>query len=245
MNTSQTLQQLQSLRLTGMYQHYREILNLPANEHPTGHELLAMLVHAEDQFRVNRKTERYIKLARFRYKAGLATVDLTPDRGIDKSMLYALSDCSFIKNRENILIAGATGCGKSFMATAFGQQACGYGYKVLYVSMPQLADQLLMSLADASRIKLMNKLSKPHLLILDDFGITPMDEKMRISLLQILEDRYDRKSIIITSQLPFNTWYEYIGENTLADAIMDRLTAGAHKFELKGESLRKRTKNNN
>ena len=243
MNTSQTLQQLQSLRLSGMHEQYKEVLTIPANQHPGGHELLALLVHAEEQSRTNRKTERYVKLARFRYQAGLSSIDISPERGLAKSTLSALSDCSFIKKGENILITGATGCGKSFLATAIGQQACSLGYKVLYISMPQLADQLIMSVADASRIKFMTKLTKPHVLILDDFGITPIDGMLRIALLQILEDRYDRKSIIITSQLPFNTWYEYIGEPTLADAIMDRLTAGAHKLELKGESLRKHKRN--
>lgn len=244
MNTSQTLQQLQSLRLSGMYEHYKEVLKLPVNQHPGGHELLALLVHAEEQSRTNRKTERYIKLAKFRYQAGLSSVEITDERGLDKSAVHALSDCSFINKGENILITGATGCGKSFLATAIGQQACSLGYKVLYISMPKLTDQLIMSVADASRIKFITKLSRPHILILDDFGITPMDDMLRIALLQILEDRYDRKSIIITSQLPFNTWYEYLGEPTLADAIMDRLAAGAHKLELKGDSLRKRKKNN-
>ena len=244
MNTSQTLLQLQSLRLSGMHEHYKEILKLPTNQHPGGHELLALLVQSEEQARINRKTERYVKEARFRYQAGLSLVDSNSERGLDKSILFALSDCSFINKGENILITGATGCGKSFLATAIGQQACSLGYKVLYISLPQLADQLITSLADASRIKLMTKLSKPHVLILDDFGIVPVDAMLRIALLQILEDRYDRKSIIITSQLPFNTWYEYIGEPTLADAIMDRLAAGAHKLELKGESLRKRKPKN-
>lgn len=243
MNTSQTLQQLQSLRLSGMHEHYKEVLTLPANQHPGGHELLALLVQAEEQSRANRKTERYVKLARFRYQAGLSSIDITPERGLEKSTLGALSDCSFVNKGENILITGATGCGKSFLATAIGQQACSLGYKVLYISMPQLADQLIMSVADASRIKFMTKLAKPHVLILDDFGITPVDDMLRIALLQILEDRYDRKAIIITSQLPFSTWYEYLGEPTLADAIMDRLAAGAHKLELKGDSLRKHKKN--
>jgi DNA replication protein DnaC len=245
MNTSQTLQQLFSLRLTGMHAHYKEVLKMPANQHPSGHELLALLVQAEEQSRTNRKTERYIKLAKFRYEAALSLIEMNTERGLEKSTIQALSDCSFISKGENILITGATGCGKSFLATAIGQQACSMGYKVLYLSLPQLADQITMSMADASRMKLMKRLSKPHILILDDFGVVPVDNVIRIALLQILEDRYDRRSIIITSQLPFATWYEYLGEPTLADAIMDRLTAGAHKLELKGESLRKRKKNNN
>lgn len=240
MNNSQTLEQIKSLRLSGMYEHYRHLLTMPAQDHPNAHQLIAMLVQAEELWRTNRKTERYIKQARFRYIAALESIDYHPDRQLEKTMIHALADCSFIDRGENVLITGATGCGKSYLATAFGQQACSLGYKSFYISMPKLTEQLLMSRADASYQKLLNKIAKPHVLILDDFGLAPVDQAMRLALLQILEDRYAQKSIIITSQLPYNTWYDYLGEPTLADAIMDRLSAKAHRIDLQGSSLRKK-----
>jgi DNA replication protein DnaC len=241
MNNTQTLEQLRSLRLTGMYDYYKQLLNMPAHEHPDAHQLIAMLAQSEHLWRTNRKTERYVKQARFRYTAALESIDYHPDRYLDKTTVQALADCSFIDRGENILITGATGCGKSYMATALGQQACSLGYKSLYVSMPKLTEQVLSSRADASYQKLILRLAKPDVLILDDFGLSPVDQNMRLTLLQILEDRYEYKSLIITSQLPFNTWYEYIGEPTLADAIMDRMSAKAHHIQLQGQSMRKKT----
>lgn len=242
MNNSQTLEQLKALRLSGMYDHYKHLLNLPAHEHPDAHQLLAMIVQAEQLWRTNRKTERYIKEARFRYVAALESLDFHPDRQLEKTLIYALADCNFIGKGENILITGATGCGKSYLATAFGQQACSMGYKSLYLSLPKLNEQLLMSRADATYQKLLNKLARPDVLLLDDFGLAPVDQQLRLALLQILEDRYAQKSIIITSQLPVNAWYDYLGDPTLADAIMDRMSARAHRIELHGPSLRKKIK---
>ena len=240
MNNSQTLEQLKSLRLNGMYEHYRHLLKLPVQEHPDAHQLIAMVVQAEQLWRDTRKTERYIQQARFRYVAALESIDYHPDRALEKTAVHALADCSFIDKGENVLITGATGCGKSYLATALGQQACSLGYKVLYLSMPKLNEQLIMSRADASYQKLMNRIAKPHLLIMDDFGLAPVDQQLRLALLQIMEDRYSQKSVIITSQLPFNTWYEYLGDPTLADAILDRLLPNSTKFEIKGPSLRKK-----
>lgn len=242
MNNSQTLEQLKSLRLNGMYEHYRHLLKLPVQEHPDAHQLIAMIVQAEQLWRDNRKTERYIQQARFRYVAALESIDYHPDRALEKTAVHALADCSFIEKGENVLITGATGCGKSYLATALGQQACSLGYKVLYLSMPKLNEQLIMSRADASYQKLLNRIAKPHLLIMDDFGLAPVDQQLRLALLQIMEDRYSQKSVIITSQLPFNTWYEYIGDQTLADAIMDRMSAKSHQLQLQGPSLRKKNK---
>jgi len=242
MNNSQTLEQLKSLRLSGMHEQYKQLLQLPSQEHPNAHQLLAMMVQAEQLWRTNRKTERYIKQARFRYVAALESIDYHPDRQLEKNAIHVLADCSFIDKGENILITGATGCGKSYLATAFGQQACSLGYTSLYISMPKLNEQLLMSRADASYQKLLNKIAKPHVLILDDFGLAPVDQQMRLALLQIFEDRYAKKSVIVTSQLPINSWYEYIGDPTLADAIMDRMSARSHRLELHGPSLRKKIK---
>lgn len=242
MNTSQTLDQLKSLRLNGMYEHYADVLCMPSHDLPDTHNLIAMLTQSEMLYRANRKTQIYVKDARFRYQANMEGIDYHPDRNLDKNQLHTLASCRFIDKGDNVIITGATGCGKSYIATALGYRACSAGYKTLYVNMPKLDEQLMMSEADASKTKLMNKLSRMQLLILDDFGLNPMSQRLRIALLQIMEDRYERKSIIITSQLPFTTWYEYIGEPTLADAIMDRLSASAHRFELTGDSLRKKYK---
>jgi DNA replication protein DnaC len=244
MNISQTLQQLKTLRLNGMAEHYAELLKLPVHDLPTSHELIGMLAQSESLYRTDRKTQTYIKDAKFRYHALIEGIDYHPDRNLDKSQLHTLASCSFIDKGENLIITGATGCGKSYLATALGYKACSLGYKTLYINMPKLDEQLLMTEADASKTKLLNKLSRTQLLILDDFGLNPMTQRLRMALLQIMEDRYERKSIIITSQFPFNSWYEYLGEPTLADAIMDRLSASANRLELKGESLRKKFKKN-
>jgi DNA replication protein DnaC len=240
MNTSQTLEQLKSLKLNGMYEHYAQIAQMPTHEIPDTHELIAMLAQSEMLSRTNRKTQVYVKQARFRYQATMEGIDYLPQRMLNKNQLQALSSCSFINKGENLIITGATGCGKSYIATALAYKACSMGYKALYVNMPKLEEQLLMLEADATKGKYISKLAKTQLLVLDDFGLSPMTHRLRMALLQIMEDRYERKSIIITSQLPFKTWYDYIGEPTLADAIMDRLSASANRIELQGESLRKK-----
>ena len=240
MNTSQTLEQLKCLKLNGMYEHYAQIAQMPTHEIPDTHELIAMLAQSEMLSRTNRKTQVYVKQARFRYQATMEGIDYLPQRMLNKNQLQALSSCSFINKGENLIITGATGCGKSYIATALAYKACSMGYKALYVNMPKLEEQLLMLEADATKGKYISKLAKTQLLVLDDFGLSPMTHRLRMALLQIMEDRYERKSIIITSQLPFKTWYDYIGEPTLADAIMDRLSASANRIELQGESLRKK-----
>jgi DNA replication protein DnaC len=151
-----------------------------------------------------------------------------------------LADGMFIDRAENILITGATGCGKSYLACALGRQACSLGYRVIYFGMNRFLEKIAQSKLDGTFIKMLNQIEKTHLLILDDFGLTPLDSISRLALLQVLEDRYERRSVIITSQLPVIKWYDFIGEPTLADAIMDRLAGNAHRIELKGESLRKK-----
>lgn len=240
MNTSQTLEQLKSLKLNGMYEHYAQIAQMPTHEIPDTHELIAMLAQSEMLSRTNRKTQIYVKQARFRYQATMEGIDYLPQRMLNKNQIQALSSCSFINKGENLILTGATGCGKSYIATALAYKACSMGYKALYVNMPKLDEHLLILEADASKGKYISKLAKTQLLVLDDFGLSPMTQRLRMAMLQIMEDRYERKSIIITSQLPFSTWYDYIGEPTLADAIMDRLAASANRIELQGESLRKK-----
>ena len=193
MNTSQTLEQLKSLKLNGMYEHYAQIAQMPTHEIPDTHELIAMLAQSEMLSRTNRKTQVYVKQARFRYQATMEGIDYLPQRMLNKNQLQALSSCSFINKGENLIITGATGCGKSYIATALAYKACSMGYKALYVNMPKLEEQLLMLEADATKGKYISKLAKTQLLVLDDFGLSPMTHRLRMALLQIMEDRYERK----------------------------------------------------
>jgi DNA replication protein DnaC len=183
-----------------------------------------------------------IKNARFRYQASLNDVIYSDQRNITREIITSLADCSFVDRGENIIITGATGCGKSYLASALGYQACTKGKRVAYFSLPKLLSKLKSDKLDGSFRKEMDRIENKNLLILDDWGLTPLDTAARLALLQIIEDRHSRYSTIITSQLPISAWHQYINENTVADAILDRIIHQAHRIELKGESLRKTTK---
>jgi DNA replication protein DnaC len=239
MNTQTTLEQLKQLKLNGMAMTYEGMLSLPTKEHPSANELIARLTESELQYRANQKTQMYLRLSKLRYDAVLEQVECSPDRNLSKDQLFLLSDCSFIQRAQNILITGATGSGKSYLACAIGRQACLMGYKVMYFGMNRFLEKVTQAKLDGVLLKLLNLLEKTHLVIFDDFGLANFDNNIKLTLLQLLEDRHDRKSTIITSQLPVEKWFDYIDEPTLADAIMDRLSANAHRIDLKGESLRK------
>jgi DNA replication protein DnaC len=244
MNTTATLDQLKDLKLLGMARSYEAVLQLPVNQHPESHVLIAQLTESERQNRTHYKTQLYLKLSKLRYAAALEEISCSQNRNLPKEQLTQLADCSFIDRAENILITGATGSGKSFLACALGHQACVMGYKTLYLNLNRFTEKIMVAKLDGSFVRLLNQLEKVSLLILDDFGLAPMDQNTRLALLQILEDRYNKKSVMIGSQLPIAKWHEYIAEPTLADAIMDRLMSNAHRFELKGESLRKKSTKN-
>lgn len=244
MNTTATLEQLKDLKLVGMARSYEAVLQLPINQHPESHVLIAQLTESERQNRTHYKTQLYLKLSKLRYAAALEEISCSQNRNLPKEQLTQLADCSFIDRAENILITGATGSGKSFLACALGHQACVMGYKTLYLNLNRFTEKIMVAKLDGSFVRLLNQLEKVSLLILDDFGLAPMDQSTRLALLQILEDRYNKKSVMIGSQLPIAKWHEYIAEPTLADAIMDRLMSNAHRFELKGESLRKKSTKN-
>jgi len=240
MNHQITLDQLSQLKLHGMADAYQAVISLPVQEQPSIHPFIARLSEAEAQHRVNLKTQLYLKYSKLRYNAVLEQVYCNTTRNLTKESLLAIADCGFIDRSENILITGATGCGKSYLACAIGRQACSLGYKTLYLGMARFLERITLSKLDGSYIKMLNQIEKTHLLILDDFGLHPMDKIARLALLQILEDRYGKKSTLISSQIPVDKWHPYIGESTIADAIMDRLAGNAHRFDLKGDSLRKK-----
>ena len=242
MNTQETIIQLKELKLKGMAASLEAIMTLPVQNRPTLELAIARMVEAEQLDRRDRKTEMYLKTSRLRYTALLEDIICGADRNFTKEDLAALSDCSFIRRHENLLIQGKCGCGKSFLACALGRQACILGYRTVYLNMNSFVEKVAISKLDGSFLKMITSLEKNDLIILDDFGLQPMDMNTRLALLQILEERYERKSVIIASQLPIAKWYDYIVDATLADAIMDRLVANANKIELKGESMRQRKK---
>jgi DNA replication protein DnaC len=232
-------QKMSQMKLYGMQQTYNSVLEGNQHHSLTNDEFINLLVQAEWDEREDRKINRYLKGARFRYQASIEEIDFTKSRNLDKTFVLRLADCSFIKRREDLLITGPTGVGKSYMASAIGHQACQNGYKVLYFNSQKLFARLKMSKADGSYYKEINKIEKQDLLILDDFGLQPLDNYYCSILMEIIEDRHARKSTLISSQLPVSSWYEVIGESTIADAILDRLVHKAHRLELKGESMRK------
>jgi DNA replication protein DnaC len=239
MNNDANLQQLNELRLWGMASSYDALLQLPVHELPTGHQMLAQLLQAESLHRKQQRNLLLVRNARFRYLAAIEELNFASKRNLIKDQILALTDCGYIDRSENILITGSTGCGKRFLASALGYQACLMGYRVRYFNMNKLVETLYQSRADSSIGRELLRIEKHQLLILDDFGLQPMDQDVKMALLQIMEDRHGRGATIITSQLPVGKWYDFINEPTLADAIMDRLLAKEHRIDLKGESLRR------
>jgi DNA replication protein DnaC len=237
-NKEETLHQLQQLKLQGMSDCYQSIIQLPVHQLPAIHEMLAQMVQSEHQSRMDKKTKFFLQTSKLRYDSVLQNIICSSERNFTKEQLLELSDCGFVKYAQNILITGATGCGKSYMACALGRQACTYGFKTQYFGMTRFVERILQSRIDGTFTKLLEQLRKTDLIIIDDFGLVPLDQTIKLAILQILEDRYEKKATIIASQLPIDDWYDYLADATLADAIMDRLSSSAHKIFLKGNSLR-------
>jgi DNA replication protein DnaC len=239
-----TLEKMRKMKLFGMYRSLKINLESGKQEDYTTDEMIAQLIEAEWEDRQNRSISRQITNARFRYKAAIEELHYHTNRNIDRNQIMRVAECSFIDKRENILITGSTGIGKSYIASALGYQACAQGYKVMYHNTAKLFGKLKMAKGDGSYIKEIAKIERQNLLILDDFGIQPFDAQSRAALMEIIEDRHGKTSMIITSQVPVSKWHEVIGEKTVADAILDRIIHEAHRLELKGESLRKKQQNN-
>jgi DNA replication protein DnaC len=232
-------ERMRALKLQGMAMALENVLTSKQASHLNGEQLLELLLQQEYDDRKSRKIDRLRMQAKFRYNASLDQVTPSANRNLDANQLAALSTCSWIEKAENLLITGPTGAGKSHLASAFGNQACLNGHRVIYFNSQKLFYNLRLSRMDGTHRKLMTQIAKSDLLIVDDFGLQKMDEQQRLDMMEIIEDRHGLKSTLIASQLPVSTWYEIIGEPTLSDAILDRITAGSHRIELKGESMRK------
>ena len=239
MINQQTLQSLRALKLSGMADAFTRQLEHPQTQQLSFEERFALLVDSEQTHRQNRRLQRLLNSARFKQKTAVEEIDYQARRGLNRSQVLSLINCEWIRTRQNLHITGPTGTGKSWLACAFGQAACRQGLSVRYERTGRLLDELRMARADGSYKKTLRLLARLDLLILDDFGLKPLSQNERHDLLEIIEDRHEVHSTIITSQLPIGAWHSYLGEPTVADALLDRLLANAHRLELKGDSLRK------
>lgn len=235
-----TLQKMKHMKFYGMMRAFSTTLESGQTSRYTPDEMVGFLVESEWDERHNRKIDRGLKNAKFRYKANIEDLIFDQKRNLDKNEVHRLADCTFIGKKQNIIITGSTGVGKSYLASALGYQACINGYKIIYSNTAKLISKLKMAKADGSYIREMLRIEKQDLLILDDFGLQPFDAQGRASLMEIVEDRHGKSSLMITSQVPVKQWFDLIGEKTIADAILDRIVHDSIRIELKGESLRKR-----
>ena len=240
MNRQLTLDRLHELKLTGMERVYRSVAGLQPDEQPTTDELMARLVEAEHLDRMQRRMQILTRQSKLRYDATIEQVYCSKERNFTRDQQAYLADGAFILQAKNILITGATGSGKSFLACAIGRNACNLGYKTVYLPMNRFLEKLSLARVQGTYLKLLDQLQKMHLIVFDDWGLQPLTDDMRLTLLQILEDRYGQKATIVASQLPVDKWFAYINQPTLADGICDRLSANAIRIELRGESLRKK-----
>jgi DNA replication protein DnaC len=240
MLTHPTLDQLHALGLHGMAKGFKELMNQP-EAHSLDHtEWLALLLGQEMTLRQQKRFESRARAARLRQPATVEDVDYRAARGLDRALFLKLAGCDWIRQKHNLLITGPAGVGKSWLACALGQKACREDLSTAYHRIPRLFAALALARADGRYTKLLRQIARVNLLILDDWGPETLTADQRRDLLEIVEDRHDTRSIVITSQVPVDQWYEIIGNPTIADAILDRLVHNAYRIELAGESMRKR-----
>ena len=235
-----TLDKLNTLKFTGMAKGLAEQMTFPEIEQLSFEERLGLLVDREMTIRDDRRLQTRLRKAKLKQNASIEDLDTRQARGLDNALIAELAGCQWIKSHLNMLITGPTGVGKTWIACALGQKACREGYSVRYLRLPRLFQELPIAKGDGSYPKLLNDLAKTDVLILDDWGLSKLIAEQRRDLLEILEDRHDTRSTIVTSQLPIDQWHHIIGDPTLADAILDRLVHNAYKLNLKGESMRKK-----
>ena len=239
MNTQQTLSQMRQLKFTGMAERYGIITELGQENQMNAHTMIASLVEAEMLVRSQKKTELYISQARFRFQVIPEEIICSPERGLSREQWILLCEGTFIKQARNVMICGATGTGKSWIACAIGRKNCMNGYKTIYHNMNRFLEEIKAAKLTGSYLKLLDQYARVPLLILDDFGLKQVDRDIYVSLYDMLEDRIGKGSTIITSQFPVANWYEKFEDATLGEAILDRLTGSAERITLKGSSWRK------
>jgi DNA replication protein DnaC len=235
-----TLEKLQTLRLMGMYKALIEQMNMPEIETLGFEERLGLLADREMSERQDRRLQTRLRQAKLKHNACIEDLDYRAPRGIDKSLMLQLSNCRWVHEGLNLIINGATGVGKTWIACALAQKACREGYTALYLRLPRLFEDLALAHGDGRFTKLMVGFAKTDLIILDDWGLTKFTAEQRRDLLELLDDRHGNRSTLVTSQVPVDHWHEVIGDPTLGDAILDRLVHNAYRINLKGESMRKR-----
>lgn len=232
--------QMARLKLHGMAKAWTALRESRKNQSLSLTEGLELLLQSEELEKDNRRFKRLEHTAQFRYKASLEELKLDRTRGLDDLLLASLATGDYLKKGESVLITGATGCGKSYLASALGHQACLLGFKATYFNTQKLMLKTKMARLEGTAIKFFDRIAKADLFILDDFGLTHLEKQHQLDLMELIEDRHGKKSTIIVSQLPVQSWYEVIGEETIADAILDRLLHSSYRIELTGDSLRKK-----
>ena len=231
--------QMTRLKLHGMAKAWTALKEARKNQSLSLTEGLELLLQSEELEKDNRRFKRLEHTAQFRYKASLEELKLDRTRGLDDLLLASLATGDYLTKGESVLITGSTGCGKSYLASALGHQACLLGFKAAYFNTQKLMLKTKMSRLEGT-IKFFDRIAKTDLLILDDFGLTHLEKQHQLDLMELIEDRHGKKSTVIVSQLPVQSWYEVIGEETIADAILDRLLHSSYRIELTGDSLRKK-----
>ena len=230
---------LHELRLSGMAQALEEQEGVPDIQDMAFHERLALLLEREKTERADRRYQRLMGQARLRLQASIEDLDFRASRGLDRSLFMRLSDCEWIRQGQSVLISGPTGGGKTYLACALGHQACRHGLSTRYYRLSRLLEELELGRGDGSRHRILKRLAGTWLLIVDDWGLAPLDDAGRHDLLEVLDDRYGRRGTIFTSQVPPDRWHEIVGEPTFGDAILERLVHNAHKITLSGGSMRR------